>query len=1316
MKILAKVFTLLLFVLTSYASEASHVVGGDIEYECIGPRIWKVRLTIYRDCAGAMLCGSMACSQSMVARPNTTLNPAGCTATPNSVPLVLYLIKVEDISKPVKDLCGNSAKNGCTNLGQVTAGPYSPSVEKYIFEGTLNLSTPTLDNSNCKYWDISWDLCCRNVGIWNLESSGSQSFGIGATINIFDKSTSLCKNSSPIFKNEPVIVVCANQEIVYNMGGADSDGDLLTYEIAPSSQLQGFPVVYTSTGGPAIPFPLNPNKPPHSNYPQPNGPFVIIDSTTGYISFNGVNNTSSFISGNMNVRVKQWTNDSVGMPVLVGITQRDVQMFLINCPPNVPPKLTVNNGSLNNNTAFKFEINAGQQLCFTVTAKDTDVYPAIPRFDTTYISWDSSLVRPGRLTFGPTYTVGSGQPRPREDQWQFCWQTDSTEGRDLPYTFTVTAIDKACPSVGKVTQVFNILVKSTPLFGSTQTALPCGKKVYNLFKNKHNTTINAATIQIANSPNDNNFLNGYRTITTINKNPNAAPGDSLNQPRLMLADTFTYLAPGKYYTRMYYTTANPYFTAPFVDSIEISNNQTVAFISANKPTGICEGDSIFLSTSYSQPHYKYQWFLNNNNYSTQSNLWVKAAGTYTLTVVDTILNCTNNSNPIIIQVNPKPLANFYSPSLCTKATRAQAFIDISTIQVGNTTRTWQFGGSIDAADTAVAINKSFAFVGPIEVKMVSISNFGCKDSVMRTYYVDPQVYFPSTSPNISCQKDTTTLAILVARPYYTSQWYKDNVAIPNATWGAYAATTSGRYTVLSTNTMNNCKDTAGIFNLIFYPKPTPIAKLSANNLCVSNRNLLYTDSSSIQSGNYTRLWRFGDGTTSTAASGNKLYNSIGSYIVKLILTSDKNCKDSAVSAVNVNNTPIANVTTNSGTNVCEGKLVQLNSTYYPNATYYWYKNNQLINNSDTNNLVVTSSGDYKLVIDNGGVCRDTSNNINIQVNPSPKAGFTINNNIQCLNGNSFWVTDTSFMSSGSYSRTWLWGNNTESLQSVNISFANAGTYPIKLKVAAANGCSDSVTKTVMVLAQPNIGNVTGPTTVLDTQLVYDYNVSQQSNHTYKWSVTNGTITTGQGTNAIKVQWLSNGTGIIKAIIVNNTGCTDSATLIVSVGANAPTITSFTPQTGTNGTQITINGSNLNGASAVLFGGVNAKNFNVVSPSVITALVDTGATGNVSVITTNGTALLSGFTYINNTGVAEYVTQSYSIFPNPVSSEIMIESDKTLNNSRFELMDLNGKVLINTTCNTSTNRLNIDVKTLSAAIYLLRITSQGQTNTVKIVKQ
>jgi sugar lactone lactonase YvrE len=75
----------------------------------------------------------------------------------------------------------------------------------------------------------------------------------------------------------------------------------------------------------------------------------------------------------------------------------------------------------------------------------------------------------------------------------------------------------------------------------------------------------------------------------------------------------------------------------------------------------------------------------------------------------------------------------------------------------------------------------------------------------------------------------------------------------------------------------------------------------------------------------------------------------------------------------------------------------------------------------------------------------------------------------------------------------------------------------------------------------------------------------------------------------------------------------------------PVITSFSPQQGVNGATVIIAGTNLNDATAVSFGGVAAASFTVNSPTQITAVVGTGATGMVSVITPAGTAELPGFT-------------------------------------------------------------------------------------------
>jgi len=80
------------------------------------------------------------------------------------------------------------------------------------------------------------------------------------------------------------------------------------------------------------------------------------------------------------------------------------------------------------------------------------------------------------------------------------------------------------------------------------------------------------------------------------------------------------------------------------------------------------------------------------------------------------------------------------------------------------------------------------------------------------------------------------------------------------------------------------------------------------------------------------------------------------------------------------------------------------------------------------------------------------------------------------------------------------------------------------------------------------------------------------------------------------------------------------------GTPQPAIASFTPTSGTTGTNVTITGTNFTGATAVKFGNVAATSFNVVNSTTITAVVGSGATGVVSVTTAGGTATKGTFTY------------------------------------------------------------------------------------------
>lgn len=76
----------------------------------------------------------------------------------------------------------------------------------------------------------------------------------------------------------------------------------------------------------------------------------------------------------------------------------------------------------------------------------------------------------------------------------------------------------------------------------------------------------------------------------------------------------------------------------------------------------------------------------------------------------------------------------------------------------------------------------------------------------------------------------------------------------------------------------------------------------------------------------------------------------------------------------------------------------------------------------------------------------------------------------------------------------------------------------------------------------------------------------------------------------------------------------------------PTITSFTPLTGSTGTKVVITGNYFTGATAVTIGGKPATSFVVTSATTISAYVGSGASGSVAVTTPYGSVSRTGFIY------------------------------------------------------------------------------------------
>ncbi|TAG41423.1 MAG: T9SS C-terminal target domain-containing protein [Cytophagia bacterium] len=116
---------------------------------------------------------------------------------------------------------------------------------------------------------------------------------------------------------------------------------------------------------------------------------------------------------------------------------------------------------------------------------------------------------------------------------------------------------------------------------------------------------------------------------------------------------------------------------------------------------------------------------------------------------------------------------------------------------------------------------------------------------------------------------------------------------------------------------------------------------------------------------------------------------------------------------------------------------------------------------------------------------------------------------------------------------------------------------------------------------------------------------------------------------VYTSWAGNGTNSTR--LSNWLDPTNSGVFVLDgIGlGNPPTITSFTPTSGTIGTSVTITGTNFTGATAVSFNNITATTFNVVSATSITATVPVNATtGTIRVVTAFGTAVSSSnFTFV-----------------------------------------------------------------------------------------
>jgi PKD repeat protein len=414
----------MLFLMASYEAKASHVMGSDITWKCLGNGKYAIRVTAYRSCKGIPIQpGSITikCAQGGWSHSGGT-GPTGG----------------DDITPVCKRSCTQCTSNSCS---------FDFGIQRWYYEDTVDLSSV-----GCCEFVISWGQCCRNGAI--TTGAGNADFYCEASFNKC-KAQKPCDNS-PYFTNPPVAIYCKDQCVIYNPAANDDDmnakgeADSLSYETADPLSAQGSKIPYIS--GYSKDEPLR-----YDGYPDPNGEFdppkckgFHVDSETGEIKFKATESDVTVMA----ITVTEWRKDSLGVPQKIGTIRRDLQISVIECPENRSPMIT----GIDCGKSTTMTFCANQSKCFTVCSFDPDID------DTVTMDWNKQIP-------GADFDVEFGKKWPKG---KFCWSPTNAHVRSYPWRFVVTGIDNACPVNGRTSKTFTLYVRPAPEGFIKQTKDKCG--------------------------------------------------------------------------------------------------------------------------------------------------------------------------------------------------------------------------------------------------------------------------------------------------------------------------------------------------------------------------------------------------------------------------------------------------------------------------------------------------------------------------------------------------------------------------------------------------------------------------------------------------------------------------------------------------------------------------------------------------------------------------------------------------------------------------------------------------------------------------
>ncbi len=293
--------TAIMLLMTGSLS-ATHLVGGQLSYRCLGNNQYEVTLVVRRDCINGA-------GDAPFDDPATVGIFDGFgflqIAIGENGQLEMPLTNVTVIENSLSADCRLNPDDGLL------------CVEEAVYTGTITLPP------NKTGYTLAYQRCCRNVILDNINDPLST--GVTYFSHVTPLALQEC-NSQPVFDEFPVIYVCAGEKFTFNHTAVDPDGDELRYRFCIPS------------AGATLnnPNPQVPSTPPFPTVSWANGfsendvfgpgGTMTIDESTG-MTMGTPEMIGTYLVG---VCVDEFRNGE-----LISTTRRDFEYNVVACSPPI---------------------------------------------------------------------------------------------------------------------------------------------------------------------------------------------------------------------------------------------------------------------------------------------------------------------------------------------------------------------------------------------------------------------------------------------------------------------------------------------------------------------------------------------------------------------------------------------------------------------------------------------------------------------------------------------------------------------------------------------------------------------------------------------------------------------------------------------------------------------------------------------------------------------------------------------------------------------------------------------------------------------